>query len=165
MLDNPLNDPTLQSLEARLAAIPLRLPTNERQQLLYQCAFAAGQSAGQRTATNIARRWMAVTTVMALLTLTLGYRLITLPAPAFSHSRENSLAVHSQAVPALPSRLQSNARDESAPQLTVATSFERVLDFNWPATRSTTQATPTHSPDDTSESIITPLSRVLPDIL
>jgi hypothetical protein len=165
MLDNPQSDPTLQSLEARLAAIPLRLPAHEQQQLLYQSAFAAGQSAGQRAATTTARRWMAATTVIALLTLTLGYRLITLPDPNSYHQHEIRLATPTRPALALPSRSLSAARDESSSQLTVATSFDRVLDFNWPASASTAQSTPTPSKADSPESIITPLSSALPDIL
>jgi hypothetical protein len=66
MNEHSLNDPQLQSFEARLAgAVPQRSLT-EQQHLLYQCAFAAGQTAVGRSL----RRWKAV--AVALVALLLG---------------------------------------------------------------------------------------------
>src|SRR5438045_7376781 len=67
MTDNPLRNPELQSLEARLASMPPRLGAGEQQQLLYQCAFAAGKAAGQRASGRVIRGWTAVTSILALL--------------------------------------------------------------------------------------------------
>lgn len=50
-----LNDPRLQALEARLAAMPPQLSMAQQQQLLYQCAFAAGRTSARHTV----RRWQA----------------------------------------------------------------------------------------------------------
>ena len=63
MNEHTLHDPQLQSLEARLAAMPLQLPAGEQQQLMYRCAFAAGK----RTSTRSLRRWQAAAAVLVVL--------------------------------------------------------------------------------------------------
>ncbi|MDB5390140.1 MAG: hypothetical protein JWM11_5786 [Planctomycetaceae bacterium] len=63
MNGHSLNDPLLQSLEARLAACAPSVSAAEQQQMLYQCAFAAGRHAGARTT----RRWQAATAALAAL--------------------------------------------------------------------------------------------------
>jgi hypothetical protein len=63
MNEYPLNDPQLQSLEARLAASAPAIPAAERQQLLYQCAFAAGQRASRRCL----RAWQAAAAALGVL--------------------------------------------------------------------------------------------------
>lgn len=62
MNEDALNDPVLQSLEARLAASVPQLSGAEQQELFYACAFAAGQ----RTAVRSTRRWQAVTAALGL---------------------------------------------------------------------------------------------------
>lgn len=69
------NDPQLQSLAARLAAAAPRLPDGEAQQLLYQCAFAAGQSAAARKT----RRWQAASSALAATLL--GVCVFAMPGP------------------------------------------------------------------------------------
>ena len=49
MNEPSLNDPHLQSLEARLAAMPPQESAARQQELLYRCAFAAGQSSARTT--------------------------------------------------------------------------------------------------------------------
>src|SRR5262245_34488998 len=56
-------DPELESLAAKLAAQSPRLPVSESQELLYRCAFAAGQSATARNA----RQWQGLSATLALL--------------------------------------------------------------------------------------------------
>jgi hypothetical protein len=63
MNDQSLNDPLLQSLEARLAAIVPQVSQVEQQQLLYQCAFAAGRQSGIRAV----RCWQAASAVLVCL--------------------------------------------------------------------------------------------------
>lgn len=64
-----LNDPRLQALEARLAAMQPQLSTAQQQQLLYQCAFAAGRQSARHTV----RRWQAA--VAGLMVVLVGLSL------------------------------------------------------------------------------------------
>lgn len=66
MNDELRDDPTLRPLEARLAAIRPVLPDHECRELLFQCAFAAGRTAGARWT----RRWRVAS--MALVVLMAG---------------------------------------------------------------------------------------------
>lgn len=75
MNEHSLNDAQLQSFEARLAAAVPQLSPIQQQQLLYQCAFAAGQGVAGRSL----RRWQVV--VAALVVLLLG---MSVP---FAHDR------------------------------------------------------------------------------
>lgn len=68
MNEHSLNDPLLQSLEARLAAGVPRVSAAEQQQMLYQCAFAAGRHASVRTM----RRWQAATATLAAIVVAFG---------------------------------------------------------------------------------------------
>jgi hypothetical protein len=63
MNEPSLNDPQLLSLEARLAAMAPQESPARQQELLYRCAFAAGQSSA-RTAV---RRWQAAAVALAVL--------------------------------------------------------------------------------------------------
>lgn len=67
-----LNDPRLQALEARLAAMPPQLSTVQQQQLLYECAFAAGRQSARHTV----RRWQASFAGMMVLLVGLSLPLI-----------------------------------------------------------------------------------------
>jgi hypothetical protein len=58
-------DPALESLAARVSALRPKLPEREAQDLLYQCAFAAGQKVAARRA----RRWQIASGAMAVLLL------------------------------------------------------------------------------------------------
>jgi hypothetical protein len=68
MNDHSLNDPQLQSLEVRVAAAAPQFSPIEQQQLLYQCAFAAGQLAGRKSL----RRWRVASAALVVLLLGLG---------------------------------------------------------------------------------------------
>ena len=61
-MNDPLNDPLLQSLEARLASHPPKLADAERTALLYKCAFSAGQQVSRRAA----RPWQIASGVLAM---------------------------------------------------------------------------------------------------
>src|SRR5687768_6181781 len=63
MNDPSLNDPQLQSLEARLAAMAPQESPARQQELLYRCAFAAGQVSTRASL----RRWQAAVGALALL--------------------------------------------------------------------------------------------------
>ena len=65
MNEHTLHDPQLQSLEARLAATNLQLSAGDQQQLLYQCAFAAGKGVFTRSL----RRWQFAAGVLVVLSL------------------------------------------------------------------------------------------------
>lgn len=60
--DSSRND-DLRAFEARLCALSPSLPPAEQQQLLYQCAFAAGQNVAKRTL----RRWQGATAALTVL--------------------------------------------------------------------------------------------------
>lgn len=66
------SDPRLAALEARLAATPPQLSPAEEQQLLYQCAFAAGQGA----AGKMLWRWRAIAATLLLLTLGMSMSIV-----------------------------------------------------------------------------------------
>jgi hypothetical protein len=80
MNDHLLNDPSLKSLEARLAATPPQLSERDRQSLLYECAFAAGR----RAAAVQIRHWQGASASLAALlvgmSLTLGAMRLSGPA-------------------------------------------------------------------------------------
>ena len=59
------NDSELKGFEARLATLAPQLSHVEQQQLLYECAFAAGQHKARRAV----RRWQTATVSMGLLLL------------------------------------------------------------------------------------------------
>ncbi|HEX7379056.1 MAG TPA: hypothetical protein VF278_18180 [Pirellulales bacterium] len=61
-MSHSLNDPHLQALEARLANMPPQVSMTRRQQLLYECAFAAGR----KSAGRIVRRWQAAAVVLIM---------------------------------------------------------------------------------------------------
>lgn len=64
MNDHQLNDPRLESLEAYLSSLSPRLASDEQRELLYQCAFAAGEQAAKQHV----RRWRTATLALSLLT-------------------------------------------------------------------------------------------------
>src|SRR5688572_8156186 len=68
MNDHTLSDPQLQSFEARLAAATPQSSPVEQQQLLYQCAFAAGQRAGRKSL----RRWRVASAALVVLLFVLS---------------------------------------------------------------------------------------------
>lgn len=63
MSDDPLDDLELQAFEARLAVSAPAPPLARQQQLLYECAFAAGSRAGRRKL----QFWQSLATVFAFL--------------------------------------------------------------------------------------------------
>ena len=64
-MNHHLDDPALQALEARLAGVMPQVSATERNELLYQCAFAAGRQAANRTV----RTWQATAAVLVVLLL------------------------------------------------------------------------------------------------
>jgi hypothetical protein len=90
MNDHPLDNPRLRSLEAQLAQLAPQASPAEQQQLLYQCAFAAGRQAARKTI----RRWQAATAVVAVL--------FGLSMPL---GRDNSLLARRAAEPPAPKGL------------------------------------------------------------
>ncbi|HVX63037.1 MAG TPA: hypothetical protein VHC19_20615 [Pirellulales bacterium] len=76
MNDFSPNDPHLQDLEARVAAALPRTSTAEREQMLYQCAFAAGQAAVRKRL----RRWQGATAVLTVLFAGLSVSFVRQPA-------------------------------------------------------------------------------------
>jgi hypothetical protein len=87
--EDSLNDPVLQALEAQLAARVPSVSAAEQQEMLYQCAYAAGQQVGVRTL----RRWQATAGALAALVLA-----VSLPQWA----GQQHLAVQPPAVPPAP---------------------------------------------------------------
>jgi len=65
-------DPALQSLEARLAGLRPKLSEREAQELLYQCAFAAGEKAAARRT----RRWQLASAAMVVLLVGMSVPLV-----------------------------------------------------------------------------------------
>jgi hypothetical protein len=65
MNNDRINDPERTGFEARLAALAPQLSQVEQQQLLYDCAFAAGKRKTERSV----RRWQTTTAVIGLLLL------------------------------------------------------------------------------------------------
>jgi hypothetical protein len=104
MNEQPI-DPALESLAARLAAQSPRLSAGEAQELLYQCAFAAGQSsAAART-----RRWQGLSVVLAVLLVAAGLPLAAGRLP---------LAIRQP--PAAPPSQPAPAPADSPPQRAIA---------------------------------------------
>jgi hypothetical protein len=62
MNDDSLHDPQLQSFEARLASRSPQVSAVQRDNLLYACAFAAGQQAAVRPL----RRWRLATAALSV---------------------------------------------------------------------------------------------------
>jgi hypothetical protein len=98
MNDPSLNDPQLQSLEARLAAMAPQESSARQQELLYRCAFAAGQVSTRASM----RRWRAAVAALALL----------LVAASIPLARNQSLVVKQEPVPVAPRQM-----DESQPPI------------------------------------------------
>lgn len=160
MNDDPFNDPALQSLAARLAVVPPRLPAREREQLLFQCGMAAGQSAAERAGAQSARQWIAATSLLAVLSIVLGYRVMTLTTPA--HSRLGQPVA--QVRRATPPPLRSADKDDGdSLQLSVTSALEHVVDFNWPVQTISAETSSPDSASDAQEPVLTPLSRMLPN--
>lgn len=72
MNDGSLSDPLLQSLAARLAAAAPMASAAEQQQLLYRCAFAAGERAAARKL----RRWQATAAALSIIVACMGLPLV-----------------------------------------------------------------------------------------
>ena len=68
MSTNRIDDPALRALEDQLMGVAPQLSSAEQQDLLYQCAFAAGKQAMNRPL----RRWQAAVATLAVLLLSLG---------------------------------------------------------------------------------------------
>ena len=109
MNEHMLHDPQLQSLEARLAATPLQLSAGEQQQLLYQCAFAAGK----KTSTRSLRRWQTAAAALVFLLLGMSVPLV----------RDEWLLAMQGAKPPVPTE-QSPAPEKTIPSPMLAKAVE-----------------------------------------
>src|SRR3954468_21330221 len=161
MNDNPLNDPLLQSLEARLAGIPPRLPAAEHQQLLYQCAFAAGKAVGQRASSRVIQSWAAAASILALLCAGLAYRTVLDRQLTLAHSSLAHGAAHMQpnhAAAQLPT-VDAEARR----QLSVTTPLDRGFDFDWPRPSPASQTAAANTAIESEQPVLTSRSRISPD--
>ncbi|MBC7854717.1 MAG: hypothetical protein IAF94_14900 [Pirellulaceae bacterium] len=105
MNEHTLHDPQLQSLEARLAAMLLQVSPGEQQQLLYQCAFAAGKGVSTRSV----RRWQAGAAVLIVLLLGMSVPL----------ARDEWLLATQRVKPPVPTQ-ESPAPKESTPSAALA---------------------------------------------
>jgi hypothetical protein len=161
MNDHSLGDPALQSLEARLASLPPRLAAGEQQQLLYHCALAAGEAAGQRASSRAMRGWIAATSILALVCLGLTYRTAWHPEPALVHlSRTDGRANFEQR----RSTARFSDRDEdNRRQLSVATALDHVVDFNWPRQSPSALTTGVDAAIDSEHPMLTSRSQISPD--
>ncbi|MBW8883649.1 MAG: hypothetical protein JF612_02495 [Planctomycetia bacterium] len=159
MNDNPLNDPLLQSLEARLAGIPPRLPAGQQQQLLYECAFAAGKAAGRRASSRVIQSWAVAASILALLCAGLAYRTVLDRQPALAHSSPAHGAAHIK-----PDRTAAHLPTDDADtrQLSVMTAPERAIDFNWPRP-SASQTAAANTAIESEQPVLTSRSRISPD--
>jgi hypothetical protein len=161
MNDNPLSDPGLQSLEARLASMPPRLAAGEQQQLLYQCAFVAGKAVGQEASRRVIQAWTAVASILALLCVGLAYRMTSQLEHTLAHSSPSDGAAEverAQSAARLPSRDADDRR-----QLSVTTDLDRVVDFNWPRQSPLAQTADGHAAIDSEQPVLTSRSRISPD--
>ena len=66
-------DPALQSLEVRVSALRPKLPGREVDDLLYHCAFAAGQ----KVAAGRTRRWQIASAAMAALFIAVSIAVVS----------------------------------------------------------------------------------------
>lgn len=101
--DDNLDDPSLDAVAAQLAALRPSLSAASCDRLLYQSAFAAGK----RAAATPARRWRAVSAVLAT-------ALLAAAVPLLNHSwqvsRPQQMATTGpEVVPAVPTPGQSTA--------------------------------------------------------
>ena len=88
MNHDPLDDPQLQALEARLSTMAPSTPAARQRQLLYECAHAAGRNAAAKSL----RRWQTATAAFALLAIGLSVPL----------ARDGALLAERQPVPRAP---------------------------------------------------------------
>jgi hypothetical protein len=161
MNNDSFHDPSLKSLEARLAAAPPQLSERDCQILLYECAFAAGQGAAQRTGAQSTRRWMTATSLLAVLCIGLALRLTTLTGRY--ESRLPGVVQHRE--PTQPQWPAPKFDDNDSRQITVASALDRVVDFNWPIQTPLSETSDADLSAASSEPVLTPRSRVLPNPL
>ena len=81
MSTNRIDDPTLKAIEDQLAGLTPQLSSAERQDLLYQCAFAAGK----QTMTRSLRRWQGAVGALAVLFMSVSLPLATSRWPVARH--------------------------------------------------------------------------------
>ena len=100
MNDHLLNDPLLNSLEARQAASVPQLSMVEQHRLLYECAFAAGL----RSSVKMVRYWQIASAALVLMVVSLFLVLLNMRHyQAFKAQQES----HQQAMQAEQEHLQS----------------------------------------------------------
>ena len=102
MTDDLLPDPQLRLLEAQLLAQPPQVSIAKQDELLYACAFAAGQQIARRSL----RRWRMSTIVM-------GGMVVGMAIPHFGGSSQMARHPSEQSVPMVPAPSQQPAPPES----------------------------------------------------
>jgi hypothetical protein len=68
MTTNRIDDPALQAIENQLAGLAPQISSAQQQDLLYQCAFAAGK----QTMTRSLRRWQGAVAALAVLLISVS---------------------------------------------------------------------------------------------
>jgi hypothetical protein len=160
MNDVPNDNPHLRLLEARLAATALQLPQEEQRQLLYQCAFTAGQVTARRASARSLYAWIGATTLLAVCTLTLGYRAVRLPVATALHSEQGRWAKEHRPGGATGQR---EGIYEDSRLLSVMTPLERAVDFDWPPVAAS-DGGGAISEDVGTDRTLTPMSKVSTDV-
>lgn len=82
MNDRPYQDQQLQAFEARLAMLSPKLSDDDRSELLYQCAFAAGQ----RSSARRVHTWQLTTAALLLVLLGASVPLVSPPFQVARHA-------------------------------------------------------------------------------
>jgi hypothetical protein len=106
-MTNHADDPGLQALEARLAGLTPQLSAQERNDLLYQCAFTAGQ----RSTRGTLRRWQAAAALLVAVSLGL-----TIPLASNSPlGHHNQAKTEPEPPPSKPVEIVTNTPSELIP--------------------------------------------------
>jgi hypothetical protein len=162
MNDDPLHDPGLDSFAGRLSGLRPQLAGSESKQLLYACAFAAGEAAARLAGARRMRCWMGATSLLAVVSLTLGLQVMQQTDRTLTTPQGRSVAAQEE--PAAPDTRPAVVvrDDEESGQLSVVASLDQVVDFDWPPPPAV-ERTRGAAGDDDTEPVLTPLSRILPD--
>jgi hypothetical protein len=116
MMDHySLDDIQLQTLATRLGDIVPKVSAAEQQQLLYECAFAAGQRAAKR----VVRRWQGAAAVLTVLLMG-----ASIPLARERSAPEQAIAVQ----PAQNRGLERTAADDEIPPIPVRGANAILLD-------------------------------------
>jgi len=121
MPDDPLADPRLQALEARLAALVLPETAHRKQELLYHSGFAAGKHAARVTV----RRWQASA---ALLLVLLGASSVPLVRQASWFASREQVARRDDRPAPSPALPEPSRRGVLSPELLTQSNIPAVPD-------------------------------------